>query len=201
MEGVDQADGQGFVRLDQAAGEQDVLRARQADRLHQTAGVGQGIDQPQLAGGQSQFRIGGGDAQVAGQGQTQTPADAGPLDTGDGGFVEGGEGLHRIADAVKIGASAVRRRIDRLELADVGPRREGSARAAHNQHLGPGIGGDLGQNAGQGRPHGQRQGVLLLGAVEPQGCDVGVDGDFQRFVHRAVHNGPSRSNGLRLYHF
>ena len=163
---VDQADSLGLDAVDHPPGHDELLGAPEADDRGQPRGAAHVGDEADARLGHPDERVGGHDAQVAGQGELHRAADARPVDLADrrlGHLLEQVPGVEDraavLAQAVGVGCE----RGERLQVHAAGEQRAG---AAHDdaQHVGVGRGGLEG--LAQAEDQLIVEGVALLGAVE-----------------------------------
>src|SRR5262249_17830613 len=132
-----QAPAEGVAGVQAPAGQDDLQGPLQPDDARQALGAAPGGQQPQLDLGQPD--LGGGlvedQAVVAGQGQLQPAAQAGPVDDGDGGHGQARQ-LVEVALAHLRQGDGVVGGGDRQELVEVGPGEEARLLAAGDDEEG-----------------------------------------------------------------
>ena len=126
---VDEADLLGPFGLEVAPGQEQLLGARQADRVEELAEAGVAVDQPQFRRRHPQLRPGRADPHVAGDRQLEAAAEAVAVDHRHGRPGVGGERLHRSVEGV--GDEGLGVALEGLfgDRADVVPGREDRRRA------------------------------------------------------------------------
>ena len=179
---VDHADLVGAPRVDGLAGEQQVPRVGGADDLHQLLAEREGDHQADPR--QRHAEAGGlrGHPQVAVQGQLAAARDRVAVQRGDGGMpraLHPPQHLHHVA--LRIGLAAAL-----LHLLEVHARAERGAGPPHHHH--PHVAPLVERVEGRAQALQQRgvHRVALVGAVQGDGGDAGVDGDLDFVGHGAM---------------
>jgi hypothetical protein len=158
---VDEADREGPRRVDEFGGEEKVFRGRGADQLHEPAGGGGRVDDAELRGRDADARAGGGEAQVTGDGELTSAADAVSVEQGERGLGERGQLLLRDRrESAVAGAAEV------TQVADVGPGAERVAGPTQHHHPNGGVDGQPVQHEAQVVPHGGGHDVPLGDVVD-----------------------------------
>ena len=98
---VDQPPALGLLRRDVARREEQLARARGADRVDELAQPRVRVDEPEPGGRHPDLRVLGGQPQVAGERELQAAADRVPVERGDGRERERLERLDRVVERVR----------------------------------------------------------------------------------------------------
>ncbi len=168
---VDEADLLGAGGLEVAAGEEELLGARQAHRVEELAQAGVAVDEAELDRRHPQLRAGGADPQVAGDRQLQPAADAVAVDRRDRRPGVGGDRLHRRVEGVgdeRLGVALEGLGGDR---GDVVAGREDRRRAGDQQAAGLDPAVEARHRLGEGVEDLVVEGVAALGVGDAEADD------------------------------